>query len=154
MNEFRELTRKQLDQKLAVLRRSNLREVPRGGWTKTIRKALGMSSEALGKRIGITQSAVSQLEAGEEAETISLASLRKLAQGLQCELVYALVPRASLDEIMREQAHRRAKSIVQSVSSSMELEDQGISDQDQNRQIETLAESLLTKPSTGFWDQV
>ncbi len=154
MNELKQLTRKQLDQKLAVLRQSILRKVPRGGWTKTIRKALEMSSEALGKRIGITQSAVSQLEAGEEAESISLASLRKLAQGLQCELVYAVVPKASLDEIMREQAHRRAKSIVQSVSSSMELEDQGISDEDQNRQIETLAESLLTKSSTGFWDEV
>ncbi len=154
MNELKELTRKQLDQKLAVLRQSNLREVPRGGWTKTIRKALGMSSEALGKRVGITQPAVSQLEASEEAESISLASLRKLAQGLQCELVYALVPETSLDEIMREQAHRRAKSIVQSVSSSMELEDQGISAEDQNRQIETLAENLLTKPSTGFWDEV
>ncbi len=154
MNEIKELTRKQLDQKLAVLCQSNLREVPRGGWTKTIRKALGMSSEALGKRIGITQSAVSQLEASEEAESISLASLRKLAQGLQCDLVYALVPETSLDEIMREQAHRRAKSIAESVSSSMELEDQGISDQDQNRQIETLAESLLTKPSPGFWDEV
>jgi predicted DNA-binding mobile mystery protein A len=154
MNEFKELTRKQLDQKLAVLRQSSLREVPRGGWTKTIRTALGMNSEALGKRIGVTQSAVSQLEASEETESISLASLRKLAQGLECELVYALVPKASLDEIMREQAHRRAKSIVQSVSSSMELEDQVLPVQEQSRQIERLTESLLTKPSTGFWDEV
>ena len=154
MNEFKQLTRKQLDQKLSVVRNSNLREVPRRGWTKTIRAALGMSSESLGKRIGITQSAVSQLETSEEAESITLASLRRLARGLECELVYALVPRASLDEILRDQAHRRAESIVLSVSSSMELEDQGTSVEDQYSQIETLARSLVDKPGPGFWDEV
>ena len=153
MNEFKQLTRKQLDQRFAPLQVSNLREVPRGGWVKTIRQALGMSSRALGNRTGISQSAVSQLEASEEAESITLASLRKLAQGLQCELVYAMIPESSLDEIMRQQAHRRAKSIVESISSSMELENQGVSVEDQNRQIETLARSLLTKSSTGFWDE-
>ena len=153
MDEFKQLTRKQLDQKFAPFQGSNLREVPRGGWAKTIRQALGMTSQALGSRIGIGQSAVSQLEASEEAETITLASLRKLAHGLQCQLVYAMVPESTLDEIVRQQAHRRAKSIVESVSSSMELEDQGVSVEDQSRQIETLARSLLTKSSTGFWDE-
>ena len=153
MDEFKQLTRKQLDQRFAPLQSSNLREVPRGGWAKTIRRALGMTSQALGSRIGIGQSAVSQLEASEEAETITLASLRKLAQGLQCQLVYAMVPESTLDEIVRQQAQRRAKSIVESVSSSMELEDQGVSVEDQKRQIETLARSLLTKSSTGFWDE-
>ena len=153
MDEFKQLTRKQLDQKFAPLQSANLREVPRGGWAKTIRRALGMTSQALGSRIGIGQSAVSQLEASEEAETITLASLRKLAQGLQCQLVYAMVPESTLDEIVRQQAHRRAKSIVESVSSSMELEDQAVSVEDQKRQIETLARSLLTKSSTGFWDE-
>lgn len=154
MNEFKRLTRKQLDQKLAVLRQSTLREVPRRGWTRAIRTALGMSSDSLGKRIGITQSAVSQLESSEEAGSITLASLRRLAGGLECDLVYALVPRASLEEMLRDQAHRRAKSIVRSVSSSMELENQGISVEDQFSQIETLVKSLVAKPGPGFWDEV
>jgi hypothetical protein len=68
-------------------------------------------------------------------------------------LVYALVPRTSLDEIVREQALRRARTLVKSVAASMQLEDQGISGQEQNRQVEALARNLLITPSTGFWDE-
>ena len=111
-----------------------------------------MPSEALGRRIGVSQSAVIQLEQGEEAETITLASLRKLATGLDCDLVYALIPRTSLEEIVEEQALRRARSLVYTVSSSMELEQQAIPEQEKDRQVQALAKNLLVKPSTGFWD--
>lgn len=152
MTELDSLQRKQLDQKLAPLRTPDLRSVPRGGWTRAIRTALGMSVTALGRRIGVSQSAVSQLESGEEQETITLASLRKLAGGLDCDLVYALVPRGSLDEIMRRQAEMRASSIVGAVSTTMELEDQAVSDQERRSQLEALARDLLMRPNTGLWD--
>ncbi len=151
--DFQDLKRKQLDEKLSPFRQKKVPEVPRGGWTKTIRTALRMPSEVLGKRIGITQPAVIQLEASEEAETISLSSLRKLASGLECDLVYAIVPRTSLDDIMEQQAFRRAQTIVQSVATSMELEEQGISDREQDRQIKAVTNNLLVSPSTGFWDE-
>ena len=152
MTELDSLQRKQLDQKLAPLRTADLRSVPRGGWTRAIRTALGMSVTALGRRIGVSQSAVSQLESGEEQETITLASLRKLAGGLDCDLVYALVPRGSLDEIMRRQAEMRASSIVGAVSTTMELEDQAVSEQERRSQLEALARDLLMRPNTGLWD--
>lgn len=150
--DFQSLKRKQLDDKLRGLRETNIPEVPRGGWAKAIRTALAMPSEALGRRIGVSQSAVIQLEQGEEAETITLASLRKLATGLDCDLVYALIPRTSLEEIVEEQALRRARSLVYTVSSSMELEQQAIPEQEKDRQVQALAKNLLVKPSTGFWD--
>jgi len=154
MGEFKRLTRKQIDEKVDVLRDANLAEIPRGGWVKTIRKALSMSSEALGNRIGVTQSAISQSESSEESESITLASLRRLANGLECDLVYALVPRKPLDEILREQAIRRATGIVRSVSASMELEDQGISAEEETNQIESLVLRLLEKTGPGFWDDL
>jgi predicted DNA-binding mobile mystery protein A len=113
-----------------------------------------MSGKALGRRIGVSQSAISQLEASEERETITLGSLRKLAEGMECDLVYAFVPKDSLDEIMRRQATLRARSIVDSVSTSMELEDQAVSDEDQESQVETLANELLVRPGTGLWDEI
>jgi len=150
--DFQVLKRKQLDEKLRILREIDIPEIPRGGWAKTIRTALAMPSEILGKRIGVSQSAVIQLEKGEEAETITLASLRKLAAGIECDLIYALVPKRGLDEIVEEQALRRARSLANTVSSSMELEAQGISEEDKNLQVQALARNLLIKPSTGFWD--
>lgn len=154
MTALDQLQRRQLDRKLGLLRESGMRVVPQGGWTKTVRNALGMSGKALGRRIGVSQSAISQLEASEERETITLGSLRKLAEGMECDLVYAFVPKDSLDEIMRRQATLRARSIVDSVSTSMELEDQAVSDEDQESQVETLANELLVRPGTGLWDEI
>ncbi len=153
MDGFRELTRKQLDERFETVRSVDLREVPRGGWVRTIREALQMTSRALGRRIGVSQSAVSQLEARERAETITLASLQRLATGLDCQLVYALIPRSTLRGTMRRQARRRARSMVEAVARSMELEGQGISDEDRITQERTLEESLLGRPSTSFWDE-
>jgi predicted DNA-binding mobile mystery protein A len=150
--DFQSLKRKQLDEKLQGLREPNIPKVPRGGWAKAIRTALAMPSEVLGRRIGISQSAVIQLQQGEEAETITLASLRKLARGLDCNLVYALIPRTSLQEMVENQALHRARSLVNTVSSSMELEQQAIPEQERERQVQALAKNLLVKPGTGFWD--
>lgn len=154
MNEFQYLKRKQLDDRLEPLRTKDFREVPAGGWAKTVRTALGMPAEVLGKRIGIGQSAVSQLEASETAETITLASLKKLGEGLECDLVYALVPRTGLNEMMKRQALNRATKIVGSVSDSMALEAQAVRKEDQQLQINLMAQDFLTRPSTGLWDEL
>jgi len=151
--DFQELKRKHLDEKLRVLRRDDMPATPPEGWVKAIRTALNMPVDVLAKRIGVTQSAVTQFETSEVAETITLSSLRKLARGLECNLVYALVPTTSLADIMKEQALRRARSLVTVVSSSMALEDQGISEQEQERRIEKSAGDLLARPRTGFWNE-
>ncbi len=151
--DFQELKRRQLDEKLAVFRRDGIPEKPPEGWVKAILTALSMPAEVLAKRIGVTQPAITQFEASEAAETITLASLRKLAMGMECELVYALVPKTSLELVMQEQARRRAQSLVTSVSTSMALEDQSISKPEQERRIEKISRDLLANPSTGFWGE-
>jgi len=153
MNDFKRLTRDQLEQKLSAFRVLSDHDVPRGGWAKAIRNALGMSAAALAGRMGITQSAVSQLESSEASDGISLSSLRRLATALECTLVYALVPHSTLDAIRCEQAVKRASYLVQSVSTSMQIEDQSISEPERNRQIEALVKRLLERPDAGFWDE-
>ncbi len=151
--DFRELKRKHLDEKMHVLHRDDVPQSPPEGWVKAIRTALNMSADTLAKRIGVTQSAVTQFEASEVAETITLSSLKKLARGLECDLVYALVPKTSLADVMKEQALRRARSMVNSVSVSMDLEDQSISGQEQERRVEKITRDLLASPSTDFWSE-
>lgn len=150
--EFLDLKRNQLDTKLKVYLQKEVPKVPSGGWVKAIRTALGMSTNALGKRVGISQPAVHQLEASEKSDTITLSSLRKLAGGLECNLIYALVPKTSLNKIVEQQALTKAKIMVQAIASSMALEQQSISSQEQDRQIKTAANKLLVNPTTGFWD--
>lgn len=151
-HELLDLKRKQIDTKLRIFQQKEVPKVPSGGWVKAIRTALGMSTDALGKRVGITQSAVHQLEASEKADTITLSSLKKLAGGLECDVVYALVPKMSLDESVKRQALVKARTMILAIASSMALEKQAISSQEQDRQIKAAATKLIVNPGTGFWD--
>lgn len=45
---------------------------PRCGWTKTVRLALGMSSQALGARLGVTAQGARKLEQAEANGNLSL----------------------------------------------------------------------------------
>ncbi|RAR50684.1 UNVERIFIED_CONTAM: transcriptional regulator with XRE-family HTH domain, partial [Acidovorax defluvii] len=70
---------------------------------KTIRLALGMSSTALGTRTGMTAQGVRKLEQAEANQSISLKTLAKLADGLDCEVRYILLPRSSLlDQVLKQ----------------------------------------------------
>lgn len=70
---------------------------------KTVRLALGMSSTALAARTGMTAQGVRKLEQAEATRSISLNTLTKLADGLDCEVRYILLPRSSLlDQVLKQ----------------------------------------------------
>jgi predicted DNA-binding mobile mystery protein A len=98
VNKFAEETRiRQVDEGLAVWRKANLPRRPPQGWIKTIRMALGMTSGVLAQRVGdVSDSAIRKLELAEAEDAITLASLRRVAEALDCELQYALIPRLAL----------------------------------------------------------
>lgn len=64
---------------------------------------------------------------GEAENRITLKSLRAVANALDCELVYALVPRAgSLHQLVEDRAHAEAQKRVLGVEHSMALENQAV----------------------------
>ena len=76
--------------------------------------------------MGVAQVSVTKLEASERAGRVRLDTLERAANALDCDLVYALVPRRSLDEQVRAQAERVVARDFPSVANSMRLEDQGV----------------------------
>ena len=82
---------------------------PRCGWTKTVRLALGMSSQALGERLGVTAQGARKLEQAEANGNITLNTLARLAHGLDCEVRYVFVPRTSLVEQVLRRTHAVAR---------------------------------------------
>ena len=105
----------------------------------------------MGKRIGITQQSAARLEKNEANDAITLKSLRKAAEALDCRLVYALVPNeGGLRDIVRKQALRKARDIVDPVDHSMMLEAQDVG----NKQEKTdqLADELARNPNPRLWD--
>ena len=119
--------RRSLDRTLAPLLKLPRRR-PQRGWVRAIRDALGMTAEQLGDRSGVTQSTIQRLETSEAADTIQLNSLRRLAEGLGCELVYVLVPRETLSATYDAAARDVARRELAQVSHSMALEDQAVDD--------------------------
>ena len=86
--KFANLQLHQMDLALTKLRDAHPPSRPGNGWVKAIRESLGMSASALARKLGVTPHSIAKLEKAEADEKITLASLRKLASALDCELQY------------------------------------------------------------------
>ncbi len=87
---FSKLKLCQLDATLARSRAAELPVRPPSGWLKAIREALGMTATQLARRLSVVTSTVTRLETSEADDTISLATLRRAAEALDCGLRYVL----------------------------------------------------------------
>jgi len=87
--------------------------VPRTGWVREIRTALGLSQSQLAKRAGVSRATVQQMERAEAQRRITLASLDKLAAAMDCQVSLAILPRGgTLDDVRRRQATIKAEAIL------------------------------------------
>lgn len=149
--KFANLQLQQLDAVLTKLRDARTPSRPVIGWVKAIRESLGMSASALARKLGVTPHSISKLEKAETEEKITLASLRKLANALDCELQYILVPRKSLEEILKDRAISVARERLLPISHSMALEDQAVDKSIAEKQVQLLAQEILNGPRRNLW---
>lgn len=82
--DFSLLKLRQLDAALARWRGADLPARPPQGWVKAIREALGMPAAHLAQRLGVAPSTVTRMETSEADDTVSLATLRRAAEALDC----------------------------------------------------------------------
>jgi predicted DNA-binding mobile mystery protein A len=137
-NEFRNLRLKQLDRSLEPYKAAQKIARPSKGWIRAIRQALGVSSGELARRLGTSRQLPLQLEKSEAEDRITLKSLRAAANALDCDLVYALVPRAdNMQALMEKLARAEAKKQVLGVEHSMALENQAVGRVDEAVEAET-----------------
>jgi predicted DNA-binding mobile mystery protein A len=97
---------------------------------------------------------VSALEHAEAAGSITLKSLKRAAEGLHCDLVYALVPRESLENVFDGRIRTVAAARVKRASHNMALERQEVSDQETAAQVEELAARLRSESPRNLWNEV
>lgn len=125
----RALARLRLDARLEPLRANRgALMVPRGGWLRSVRRALGLTLEDMAGRLGIARSSVARLETSEQKGTIQLDSLRRAAEVLNCELVYALIPKEPLVQAVEKQRLEVARQLNAKVRTHMSLEAQDTHD--------------------------
>ncbi len=137
MNQIAERARKRLDARLTQLTDEHKRLlVPPKGWIRAIRDALGMSGVQLAKRLKVSPQTVEAMEKSEAAGTIQLNTLKRAAEALDCTLVYALIPKTSLENTVSNRAHQIATSTLARVSHTMKLENQDTGSGESEAQIE------------------
>jgi len=150
-SNFSELKLRQLDANLARWRGADLPPRPPTGWIKAVREGLGMAATHLAARLGVTTSTVTRLETSEADDTISLATLRRAAEALGCELHYALVPKQSLVDTLDRRALTLARLQMAAVSHTMALEAQTTSCETVESQTRALADNLLKGSRRSLW---
>lgn len=145
------LARKSLDRRLAPLRGESL-IAPPNGWIKAIREALGMTTRQLAARMGAARSRVTAIEKAEVTGSTTIKTLREAAEAMDCVLVYAIVPRTSLDEILREQATKKAGVELARHHHTMRLENQAMDKRDLAAERERLVSDMLAGSLRRVWD--
>ena len=145
------LMRDQIDKKLKQLKTTAV-PPPKTGWIRTIRKALGLSQASLAHKLGITPQSLVDIEKNEQSGKVSLQTLKRVADVLDCDVHYSIVPRKSLEQKVRDQALTAAKEIVGRTQLHMTLEDQRTNNKFQETRIKELAEELIRNNDKKIWE--
>jgi len=138
--------RRYFDARLDRLRLAAEEPPPHKGWIRAIRDALGMSSSELAARMGVGQPTMSGLERGEVLGTIKLGTLRRAAAALDCDLVYYLAPRTTLEEAALARARHKARGDLANASMVANGE---TGDGDSSTRLDELAQHYLDR--RGLW---
>ena len=102
-----------------------------------------MTTGQFAARLGVAQPRIATLERAEANDAVTLKTLRQAAEALDCVLVYALVPKTSLEDMMEDRARLLADHLLSRTDLTMRLENQGVSPDSLKKAREDLAEDIL-----------
>lgn len=73
-------------------------------WMSSLRKGLGLTHSGLAEKMKMARQAVQQMEEREAEAKITVASLKRFADAIECDFVYGFIPRNhnSFAEILTE----------------------------------------------------
>ncbi|MCF7975658.1 MAG: mobile mystery protein A [Phycisphaerae bacterium] len=151
--KHKKLAREQLDETLTQLAPLKTLIPPRKGWIRAIRQALGMTGDQLAKRLQASKQRISRIEQDEVCEKLTISTLRRVAECLDCTLVYGLIPRQSLEYTVQHQARLLAQKRLNHSNQMMRLEHQELRDQDKIRVLEDLVREIVAEMPKALWEE-
>ena len=144
-----------VEQKLKPWIKLQREKIPPSGWIRAVRGALGISSRQVAKLLGVNHSTFVRLEEREKQKKVTLETLEKAANAMDCKLIYAIVPKdtySSLEDIIDEKSFKAAEQIVKKTEHSMRLELQGRNRNQIKKRITELANELKDNVDSQIWD--
>jgi predicted DNA-binding mobile mystery protein A len=150
MQSFNSLKISQLERKFKTLRSEISLGIPKDGWIRTLRNCYGMTLRQLAKRVGVADSRIYTAEKAETKGKITVETLRRIADALNCDVFYSFVPREPITDFIARNAEKNAGEKIKTLAHSMKLEDQGLDNQKLKKLYEELLAEYLKKP-TKIW---
>jgi len=75
-------------------------------WIRSLRLAKNLKGVDMAKRMGVSPARISMMESDEARGALTLNMMRKAAQALDCEFVYAVIPKNALKNDKSDQAKK------------------------------------------------
>ena len=143
----------QIDKKLSPLQVLKNTTVPSKGWIHTLRTALQMSLRQLSAKASIVPQSLKDMESREVAGTITLNTLRDVANAMDMQLVYGFVSKhESLKQMIEKRAKELATEIVMRTNNTMTLEDQQNSKERIEEAIAQKTNEIKSEMPKYLWD--
>jgi len=152
MNKKR-LIREQLDTSLRKFKPLCAIDTPNKGWIRAIRDGLGMSARQLANRLGIAQQAVARIEKDELSGSVTIKTMKRVAECLDCVFVYGFVPHSSLEDTIRKQAQVISSRRLTQASQTMLLENQMLNDEENKKVFEEMVDELVNTLPAYLWNE-
>lgn len=144
---------RQIDKKLLPLKVLKDTTVPSKGWIHTMRTALQMSLRQLSAKASIVPQSLKDMENREVAGTITLNTLRAVANAMDMQLVYGFVSKnKSLEQMIEKRAKQLATEIVMRTNNTMTLEDQQNSKERIEEAIAQKTNEIKSEMPKYLWD--
>ncbi|MDQ3234829.1 MAG: helix-turn-helix domain-containing protein [Pseudobdellovibrionaceae bacterium] len=144
MSASHSLSIQQAERRFKELRRVLPHMKVKGGWIAYVRHTIGMTFANLAKVTDLSISTVQQMEKREAKGQVTLQTLEKIAQAMNCELMYAFVPKQPINEYLKDKAHEKATQLIKQADIHMLLEDQRVEEPLKDR-VARLAEELFDR---------
>ena len=149
----RQLLRRQWDQRYAPLRDMLGELLDPTSKVASLRFLLGLTQTRLARRMGVAQSTLARIEQDEPEGRVTIRTLRKAADAMDCDVVYQLVPRGGyIDGLLRRRAEVLARRIHDRVDSTMSLEGQHVSAEEREAMIRDTVEDILHNHPKSIWE--
>lgn len=124
-----------------------------GDKIRQMRLGLGMTQHQLADRSGLGQAMVAEIETGSR-ENLTLPTLHKLAQGLNCRFVPQFIAEENIETIREKQSDYVARKIILISTGSSAIELQSPAPVFVEEQIQELKQDLLEKHGSALWQKI
>lgn len=119
---------------------------------RMIRNALGMTQKQLAQKVRAEQHGIAQMEAKDNRD-FHVSTLKRIAEGLNCELVVRLVPKENIEGLLERKSRERAQKLISISTANAALESQAPNADLIKDQIEEMKNTILDKHRSTLWNE-